>query len=72
VSKDGWIVLDTDIQTDINFGNIKSKFGIDPACFAATPDAKHGYYSNCLATPTFEILADFNNNGNEETVISFP
>ena len=47
VSKDGWIVLDADIQTVINFGDIKSQFGIDPACFAATPDAKHGYYSNC-------------------------
>jgi hypothetical protein len=69
VSKDGWIVLDADIQTVINFGDIKSQFGIDPACFAVTPDANHGYYSNCLATPTFEFLADFNSNG--ETVISF-
>ena len=71
VSNGGWIVLDANVPREINYADIKSQFNIDPSCFAASPDAKHGHYSNCeAATPTMRNLASLNSDG--ETIISYP
>jgi hypothetical protein len=63
------IVYDANIITNINYGDIRSQFNIDPACFAATPDAKHAHYYGCETTPTLVITADYDNG---ETEISYP